>query len=46
MLDKFKTLLSDNKDVKEEEFEASQLAAQGKLSAKPCNTRDDDPPLE
>ena len=26
MLDKFKTLLSDNKDVKEEEFEASQLA--------------------
>ena len=27
-------------------FEASQLAAQGKLSAKPCNARDDDPPLE
>ena len=27
-------------------FEASQLAAQGKLSAKPCNTRDDDPPLD
>ena len=26
MLDKFKTLLSDNKDAKEEEFEASQLA--------------------
>ena len=26
MLDKFKTLLSNNKDVKEEEFEASQLA--------------------
>ena len=26
MLDKFKTLLSDNKDVKEDEFEASQLA--------------------
>ena len=26
MLDKFKKLLSDNKDVKEEEFEASQLA--------------------
>ena len=26
MLDKFKTLLSDKKDVKEEEFEASQLA--------------------
>ena len=27
-------------------FEASQLAAQGKLSAKPCNTRDNDPSLE
>ena len=26
MLDKFKTLLSENKDVKKEEFEASQLA--------------------
>ena len=26
MLDKFKTLLSNNKDIKEEEFEASQLA--------------------
>ncbi len=27
-------------------FEASQLAAQGELSAEPCNARDDDPPLE
>lgn len=27
-------------------FEASQLAAQGIISAKPCNTREDDPPLE
>jgi len=26
-------------------LEASQLAADGKLSAMPCNTRDDDPPL-
>ena len=27
-------------------FEASQLAAQGELSAEPCNARDDDPPLK